>query len=410
MDPADDLRRQFGKELLGPLFAEFARRLHLYFAATPQPAVALYCARGGLRLHAIYARWLHRVGRTAALPEADFPISRLLAAKVSLLAASEETFACLMYEFRRQSVRQVAIAFLPEAQREAVRRELCDRRFDAVAGVAGMRWLFFGDHNVAEQLRAHAEEQAGLFAGYMSPWCSPPNRILLVDSGLYGRTQRLLAAAMPQLEWHGAYFARSNYAREATPHFDRTIGLILEHDEFSHLIAESALLRDWHLIEAVLEANIPSVKFLLRRADGGIGSNLDATAWQSAVENDGNPYFVGVLDYLDSLGQEDFHRSRGQFRRTMTRLQRAILYPSQADLVLMEVGNRNRDFGLPGGNPVLRHQVLPTWRGVHRRIREALWLEGQVALELAPFGTPLLCLRHWLGRAMAMLRFLSRRP
>jgi hypothetical protein len=52
--------------------------------------------------------------------------------------------------------------------------------------------------------------------------------MLIVDSGLYGHTQLLLEAARPDVNWHGVYFARSNYSREPAPHFQRATGLILD--------------------------------------------------------------------------------------------------------------------------------------------------------------------------------------
>ncbi|HCZ15341.1 MAG TPA: hypothetical protein PK752_03295 [Accumulibacter sp.] len=411
MNTQDDRRRDFGREWLGPVFAEFARRLELYVAAATQdpPAVVLYCARGGFRLRAIHELWLQRMGLNSTTRHEDFMISRLLASKVALLHAPELVIGTLCSEFAAQSLRALASAFLPDTSAALVSAQLSTPRLTAAADAEGIAWLFFGDHSLARHLRMHAEEQHELLGDRLDALCPDPAPRLLVDSGLYGRTQLLLDATWPKAEWHGVYFARSNHCHQPAPHFKHATGLILEEDEFTYLVPEAAFLRYWHLIEAVLEPAIPSVRWLERRADESIGSNMDNVAWQDAVGDDGNPFFAGILEHLNELGPSDRQHSRARFRDAMRGLQQAILSPRISDIERMEVGARGRDFGRDGYNSVLHHNDENGWQARRRRIREALWSEGQVALELAPFGTLLLRQRRRLGLLIDALRFLGRR-
>jgi hypothetical protein len=337
MSARSDQRRSVGRKWLGPVFAEFARRLELYMAATPDPsAVALYCARGGFRLRTIHERWLQRMELPSTKRHEDFMVSRLLATKIALLPAPQVAIESLYREFSSQSLRTLTLAFLNEV--DAAEADLSAPRLAGTSDAEGIKWLFFGDHPLARLLRLHADDQTILFADHLSTLRRTASRMLIVDSGLYGHTQLLLEAARPDVNWHGVYFARSNYSREPAPHFQRATGLILELDEFSFLIPEAAFLRYWHLVEAVLEPSIPSVRWLERRPDGSVGSNMDSVAWQHAVSDDGNPLFAGVIDYIDQLGPTDRQHSRAHFREAMHGLQRAILSPRLADLDDMDVG------------------------------------------------------------------------
>lgn len=404
-------RRNFGRETLGPVFAEFARRLELYLTAATHdsPAVALYCARGGFRLRAIHQRWLRRMGLTSAIRHENFMISRLVATKVALLRAPERAIDSLCREFAAQSLRDLAIAFLPATSAAIIDEEIAAPHLAVASDAQSISWLFFGDHSLARALRTHAEEQEALLADHLDALCPDTAARLLVDSGLYGRTQLLLDSAWPNAKWHGVYFARSNHRQEPAPHFKRATGLILEQDEFSYVVPEAAFLRYWHLIEATLEPKIPSVCWLERRPDGSVGSNMDLVPWQAAVGDDGNPFFAGVLDYLDELRPSDHPHCRAHFREVMHDLQRAILSPRLADLEHMDVGVRGHDFGRDGCNPVIQRGTERGWQARRQRMREALWPEGQVALELAPFGTVLLRQRRRLGSLIDSLRFLSHR-
>lgn len=411
MEDLSAQRRAFARDSLGPVFAEFARRLDILTTAfSDQPTVVLYCARGGLRLRNLQALWRRRMKLADTAAHHDFMMSRLLASKLALLRAPQLAIDVLYQEFAAQPLYELARAFLPETQTAALSAEFPESSRTGTTDRQSIRWLFFGDHALARHLRRYADEQIELFDEYLAGLRGGAQRLLLVDSGQFGRTQLLLAAAWPELEWHGAYFARCNYRHEATPHFRHAIGLIVEQDQFSFLIPETAFLRHWHLIEAILEPEIPSVRGLERRSDGRVGSNMDAVVWQDAVSNDGNPFFAGIVDYVQDLEPVDQQYSRARFRQATRALQQAILAPSVAQTALMDMGSRGRDFGRDGYHPVLPHGHARSLLAKWRRVGNALWPEGQLARELAPFGTSLLRQRYRLGRVIDALRFLGRRP
>src|SRR5439155_12082466 len=57
-------RRDFGRQILGPIFADFALKSWILLSQLEHPddSVLLFCARGGLRLQAIYEKFLAASG------------------------------------------------------------------------------------------------------------------------------------------------------------------------------------------------------------------------------------------------------------------------------------------------------------------------------------------------------------
>ena len=64
MDESLEQERKFifSRYLLGPVFAEFCRRLWLYQEVySKEEACALFCARGGIRLRMLYETFLRKM-------------------------------------------------------------------------------------------------------------------------------------------------------------------------------------------------------------------------------------------------------------------------------------------------------------------------------------------------------------
>jgi hypothetical protein len=260
----------FGEFVLGPLFAEFAVRLWTVQSAlqAPDDAALLFCARGGLRLRLMYDRLLDAAGLAPPVLERDLMISRIVAVRAALVRGRESAYEQIGYELGSGSLLDVARAVGGPTYVPPVHRSFgWDRPYD--------RGAFEQVLSCPEEpgLRKCIEAQTALFRQHLDACLAGRTHAILCDTGLSGSTMQLLEDAMPDLQWSCLLFARANYKRLATPHFPRTVGLVVETDRYCPFDARSALLRHWHLIEATLEPPLKSVSSFAA-VDGQVRSNL----------------------------------------------------------------------------------------------------------------------------------------
>lgn len=350
-----------GRDVLGPIFAEFAQRLWLFQFLLPDhdDACLLFCARGGLRLRVIYERFLARTSLQAPLPYGDLMISRLVAARTSIASPGPALVEELGREFEGQTMREVAIALTQDPMADL--GSAWDHPFAPEAFVALLQDNTAG----VRRLTAITDRLNGAFRRHVEAVSQGRQRIVLVDTGLYGSTLRLLRAGMPDRQWLAAQFARSNYKGFATPHFDGTVGVSVERDGYVAWNARTTVLRFWHLIESALEPDLASVRTF---DDEPIPSaNLQVPGWQDRIAAARPGLFSGVLAYLDALSPQDLPRVGATAEEGWRRLHRLVIWPKPADVALFSLAPRARDFGrteavhqFPGSNP----------------IRSSLWREG----------------------------------
>ncbi|MET3782512.1 hypothetical protein [Methylobacterium radiotolerans] len=150
--------------------------------------------------------------------------------------------------------------------------------------------LLAGNEPGVARLHAAVAQQDACFRAHLDACAGPARHCVLVDTGLYGSTVRMLQEGLPERTWSGLQFARCNYKRLATPHFRRTLGLSVESDWYKPWDARTSVLRFWHLIEACLEPG-PAERPHLRAARPGI-----AAAGQSPGRR------LGGADRIDAAG------------------------------------------------------------------------------------------------------------
>ena len=129
-------------------------------------------------------------------------------------------------EFEGQTMREVAIALTQDPMADL--GSAWDHPFAPEAFVA----LLQDDTAGVRRLTAITDRLNGAFRRHVEAVSQGRQRIVLVDTGLYGSTLRLLRAGMPDRQWLAAQFARSNYKGFATPHFDGTVGVSVERDGY----------------------------------------------------------------------------------------------------------------------------------------------------------------------------------
>ncbi len=354
----------FGYETFGPILAEFAQRLWLFqrFVPSPEAATLLFCARGGLRLHAIYERFLLRTGLAPTVPFDTLMVSRLIAARMATPNPSDALLDELGREFRDCSMAEVAACL---AQRDDL--DLSPPWFEVYRPDA-----FCSLAAGARDLQAAIGAQNALFRAHLDGRTAGRPTVILCDTGLYGSTVRLLREAMPERRWLSVQFARSNYKNYAAPHFDVTVGLSVERDLYAPWDLRSCVLRFWHLVESVLEPDLPSARaFAVPPGGGEARANTEVPSWRERILPGGPCLFSGALAYIDDLTPGRLDGLEGEAIRGWHRLRRSLIRPRPSDLPLLSLDDRSRDFGR-------KEQVaqFAEQRGTAARIRASLWREG----------------------------------
>jgi FMN phosphatase YigB (HAD superfamily) len=369
----------FTDDVFGPIVAEYALSMWLYLASlTETAAVALFCARGGLRQQLAYRTVVDRLGLPETVPTRKFMVSRLAAARGGLLRASSDTYAEIAREFAGESCAAVARAFVPTP-----------------LPLSGSWDVPFSDHAFPQLLehdpaggavRAAIAVQHALFERHLREVAGRATRLLLCDTGLYGSTQRLLEAGLPEFRWESVLLGRANYKHMDSSHFARTTGLLVEQDAYNPLIPQSALLRYWQLVESLFEPDLSSVRTFHEDDRGAVRSNLEQPGWEDKLSPADDTRFAAVMHYLEGLRPGDAGRVLAESTAAWRTLHRTIVFPSQEQASLLTLADRSRDFGHDQ-----RVRVLPTNRRLSpTSLRGSMWKEGLIALQAGALRRPAL--------------------
>ena len=369
-------QRDFGRQVLGPIFAEFALKTWILLSHLEQPddSVLLFCARGGLRLQAIYERFLAASGLASPVAIRSLMISRIVAARSSLLKGGAAAFEQIGYEFRGRSMRDVA---------RAIGGIEPDRDTDASSAIWDAPYSRDGLENLlaspaGHELMSAVLRQDVLFREHLESCTKGRSRAILCDTGLFGSTHQLLEEAFPEKKWSCVQFARANYKRLASPHFGKVMGIATQDDRYSPFDARTSILRYWHLIEATLEPSLPSVRSFTR-VDGVARSNLEIDGWSQQIAPEQDETFAGVLDYIGALQPASATgRIMTDVETAFRRLRRAIVWPTRNDASVLDFPARSMDFGKDG-----HVAVIVRGGGLLKGMQRSEWREGAIA-ELAP--------------------------
>ncbi|SEH25265.1 hypothetical protein SAMN02799636_00092 [Methylobacterium sp. 275MFSha3.1] len=368
-DDAGDDAVAFGQRVLGPILAEFCLRLWLAerFLA-PDRTVLLFCARGGLRLQLVYERFLQRTGLPQNLPRAALMVSRLVAARTAFDPPSPGMLSELGREFSGRSMAEIAAAL---AQRDDLALPASwDEPFEEGAFTA----LLSGNQPGVARLHAAVAQQDARFRAHLEACAGPARHCVLVDTGLYGSTVRMLQEGLPERTWSGLQLARCNYKRLATPHFRRTFGLSVESDWYKPWDARTSVLRFWHLIEACLEPDLPSVRTFAQAVPGSPPrANLQDDGWEARIASTRPDLFTGVLAHIDDFRSESVAAIPDDAARAWAALKKAIIWPDDRTVSTLSLGGRSRDFGRV---ELSAQYATPRPARPAQQIRDSLWREG----------------------------------
>ncbi len=374
-DPA--AQRRFGQELLGPIFLQFCRRLHLAGVGfTDRRARLLFVARGGLRLGLLYELWCERTGTAPVLPVGDLMISRVAAAKGCLARDFDGIAPMLVREFGAGS-----LGYMLRCLLRGRGIDLPDVLAHTPVTVGSFAAIYRADDTLGRAVRDYFAEQAAALSGYLEALLDGVDTPVLVDSGWTGGTQALLMRHFPQWDWHGLYFGRWDYGRGPAPHFGHIFGVSVDSLEPFANAPGQALFAYHHLIEDPLEIAAPSVEGYRLAADGRAvpdGGAIDPAVLQPGPDD---AMFQGILDHFRSpAGAAGFLAVERAADAAYRRLRRMILWPRADELPGMQVRPRSADFGRSLTVPVLLRLPDASLKRRLKSVGAALWKPGQLVV------------------------------
>ncbi|MCC2611022.1 hydrolase [Neorhizobium petrolearium] len=379
--PDLDDRTAFGREVFGPIVAQFCLNIWLYAsqAEARDDATLLFCARGGLGIREAFERLLARLDLPLGIRRENIMVSRLVAARVALIRRSPAVLDELGREFETRSFADVANAL---GSRRYELPAVWQDKFEA------HRFFSMLETPEGRMIIDDVARQSDLFVRHLKTIAGDASRIVLCDTGLYGSTQRLLAAGLPERAFETIQFARSNYKGLSEEHFHQVSGLVVENNLYNPLKVETVVLRYWQIIESLFEPAIPSVRHFSEADDGSVRSNAGETAYGILDAAAGNLLLTGVLQYIDRL------RTGSQVMRDVDiawpHLKRAITYPGAFDMQALAVGARSVDFGRPESVHVLHRSDAPDFARRVTSLRSQLWREGAIARDFPRLKSALL--------------------
>ena len=371
-------RYSFGYSIFGPIVTQFCERIWLYAsqAASTHRSVILFCSRGGIGIREAFELYVEKLNLSLDCRRENVMISRLAVARGACLGRSE--------------------AAAQELNREFLGERCCDvaRFLGGCDYVLGKEWedkfnaeSFFNliDSDSGNAVRRDIEMQHILFSEHILSLVKEADRIILCDTGLYGSTQRLLVAAIPNLPIETIQFARANYKRHDEEHFSKVAGLVVESDLYNPFIPETCVLRFWHVVEQLFEPSIPSAKTFSRDSSGEVIANCGDIRHGKIDPSSGNMLLKGCLDYVRTLSPHLARFQPGIALAATKQLRRAITRPSPVDLEALRFGARSIDFGRPQSVELISIPKHGSFLSKIGAIKSQYWREGAVVTHFPNF-------------------------
>ena len=376
---------EFSKKLLGPIFYDFCAQLHLYLdnniVNKSDDCMVLYMARAGLRLRYLYQLYREINNLSPICVEKDLYISRLSCAKGCISTNFDYIAPIIVKPYINNNIFDLFKGITDYnlvLDQEWANIKTSEKTF--------IQFYWDDSHN-SKLIRNHFIDQSKLFKTYIKKITENHKNIFLVDSGWTGKTQAMLMQSFPDINWNGLYFGKWAYGKNYPEHFSSIVGLCLDDSIHYEGHPKASIFRYHHLIEDPLEINFPSVKeYYYNQKVDDILPDSDIASESVIEPSEVDTHFRGIVEYFQSRQEFKIEQISQDAELAYKKLNKLIRFPRKSDLSMMTVRDRSTDFGKDESNSILIQPSKSCLREKRRRIRRALWKEGQVALE---FPTPI---------------------
>lgn len=363
-----------GRDVLGPIVLKYLGLLSAYTRFRAEESSRLYVARAGVRIEEMMDRY-RSAGGEAAPDGRVFWGSRLLVAKGVFRQAPNAAGELIAREYAGQDIADVLRGMW--RYEPAWAAQVHDGPSLGPAE-SFADWVATSRTRLARSVRDYFAQYESMYQDYVAALVDGRPRVVLIDSGWQGTIHRLMSQAPPPREYQSLLFGRVLRESEPRSHASDVVGLILEEDRYRPDRPETAFILHRHLIESLFEVDVPSAE-VLRRSSGGSVESPSASADIPASES---PLVRGVMDHITEHATISPADRFASASTAMRRLAEMIASPTRNDVEALTVPPRSADFGRELAVAVVSEPAA-RFEGdtAEQRIADALWQQGQVALE-----------------------------
>jgi len=372
---------EFGKTVLGPVVHYYLHLLdqHMRYLDDGQTKF-LYVSRAGVRIKKLMDIYRGVVSNVPTPDEDYLWMSRILTVKACYHRAPEHAITVIKKEFPAHKISDVV--------RSLLATESNVTPFDADVRPFNMPADTIADalndaHPVFGQIQQHFATVATRFDAQLHGLVNGKSRVVLIDSGWQGTSQTLLEAAYPQYTFVGLYVATMYGAGQTLPTPRQSHGMLFEANAYLPEQPITALWYNRHVMESLFEPKVPSIETLLVDTAGTVYAPQAEALLQYVAQVDDDAHYLGVCDYLMALPSETpIQRLYADFYQASQSFAHKILFPVREDIPLVATKKRTADFGRALVVPVVHEAVdRHEYDSAEQRVREAIWVQGQIAME-----------------------------
>lgn len=372
---------EFGRSVLGPIIHYYLHLLdqHMRYLDDGQTKF-LYVSRAGVRIKALMDIYRTAVPSVPTHDEDYLWMSRILTVKACYQRIPAHALTVIKKEFPAHKVSDAVQALLAT--------EPTITPFDADARPFNLPAASIGDalhdeHPVFNQIHQHFATVATRFDAQLHGLVAGKSRVVLIDSGWQGTSQTLLEEAYPQYTFVGLYVATMYGAGQTLPTPRQSHGMLFEADEYIPAQPITALWYNRHVMESLFEPKAPSIETLLTDESGKVYAPQAEALLQYVAQIDDDAHYLGVCDYLTALPVTTTIRQiYANFYQASQAFAHKVLFPTVDDIPIIATKKRTADFGRALVVPVVYDSVdRHEYDSPEQRVREAIWIQGQIAME-----------------------------
>ena len=362
---------------LGPVVNYFLHNLDAHIRYLDDGnTVFLFLTRAGVRIARCYENFLEGNGRRWPIAAKIMLSSRLLTCKSTAAIIPEAAFGVIAKEFNASSLGETLGCLVGDQALEN------DESLSMQCSTAALLDLYRTDGGVGHRFRDYLHTESNRFTRYLEQLTGTAKRVVLIDTGWEGTTQRLLARAFSQFEFTGLYFGWMGGRWDATI-YGAARGMVFNSPQYECDRAETSITLHRHLIESLFEPEIPSIETL--PPSDPTFSSCEALVRKMRRENldaARDAHFCGVLAYLKQNPAVDFGVVLNAYQIAIKQLAKKLASPSRGDALTLAGPNRSADFGRKIHVPVLIQDTeSSSYESRRHRLDSSLWPLGQIALE-----------------------------